>query len=71
MSKAIGIVRAVAVATLVACLTGGCMGGLSLLSSSHTHYEGKPGMEERIGALEQRVQKLEQPVPAMEASHDE
>jgi hypothetical protein len=66
------IVRTVGVMTVVAvtgCLTGGCMGGLSLFSSTHTHYEGKPGMDERVKTLEHKVQTLEQTAQTNRVSH--
>jgi hypothetical protein len=41
-------------------LTSGCM-GLSLFSSTHTHthYESKPEIEQRVTELEKKVQTME------------
>ena len=66
VTRTIGVVSVVAV---IGCLTGGCMGGISLFSSTHTHYEGKPGMDERMKALEQKVQTIEQAAQTNRVSH--
>lgn len=64
MKKIVRTVGVVSVVTAIACLAGGCLGGLRLFSSTHTHYECKPGMDERVTTLEQKVATLEQAVEA-------
>jgi hypothetical protein len=55
-------VGVISVATVLGCVTSGCLGGISLFNSEHKHYEGSPDMENRLNVLEQKVQILEQTV---------
>ena len=71
MKKVVRTVGVMIVVAVIGCLTGGCMGGISLFSSTHTHYEGKPGLDERVKTLEQKVQTLEQTPQTNGLSHDQ
>ena len=54
---------------MIGCFAGGCMGGISLFSSTHTHCDGRPGMEERMKTLEQKVEALETSGQTSRVSH--
>lgn len=63
MKKAVRMMGLLSVAVGLGCLTSGCLGGISLFSSTHTHYEAKPGLDERVKVLEQKVKVLESGAP--------
>jgi hypothetical protein len=59
MKKIVRIGWVLAAVVIIGCLTGGCLGGISLFSSTHTHYENRPDIDERIKTLEKKMKGLE------------